>query len=238
MHFGVEIRRAGDRFRTKEDGVDAWHCFSYADHYDPANTHFGVLVAHNEFTLQPGCGFHPHRHSENEIVTWVLDGELCHTDDGGHRSTLHAGQAQRMTAGRGIVHGEMNDHPDEPARFVQMWIRPDQPGLVPSYDRHDFTSDLTAGHLVAVASGRTDRPAPLRISQRAATLYVARPQPGQVIDLPAAPYRHVYVAAGQLTLADEHLSDGDEARITGESAHSIVASHAGEIVVWEMHATA
>jgi redox-sensitive bicupin YhaK (pirin superfamily) len=231
----MQIRRATQRFRTKGDGIDGWHCFSYADQYDPENVRFALLVAHNEFTLQPDAGFAPHRHSEMEIVTWLLDGELSHRDGAGHRAILRPGQAQRMTAGSGLLHAETNDS-DRTTRFVQMWVTPDEPGHPPSYDRHDFTASLGNGGLVAIASGHYG--APLRIRQRGAALRVARLRPGRRVELPQAPYLHLYVARGDLILDAEPLHEGDEARIDDGAAHAITARHAAEVLVWEMHATA
>jgi redox-sensitive bicupin YhaK (pirin superfamily) len=228
----MEIRRAAERFRTEELGIDAWHCFSYAEHYDPANVGFAVLTACNDFTLHPGAGFAPHRHSETEIVTWLLDGELSHTDDGGHRATLRPGEAQRMTAGRGVVHAESNDGM-EPTRFVQTWVTPSEPGLAPSYDRHDFGTDLATGRLIAVASGSDA--APLRIAQPGATLYAVRT--ASSVALPVAPHVHVYVTRGEITLDGQPLAQGDEARIADGATHRL-SGRAAEALIWEMHATA
>ena len=184
----MEIRGAAERFRTTEPGIDAWHCFSYAGHYDPANVGFGLLVACNDFTLQPGAGFAAHRHSETEIVTWVLEGELTHADDHGHRAVLRPGHAQHMSAGSGIVHAETNEG-GEPARFVQMWVTPDEANLAPSYDQHDFTPELSSQRLIPVASGRDV--APLRIAQPDATLHVVRARPTTAVSLPESPRLHL-----------------------------------------------
>ena len=59
----IVLHRAAERFFTVEDGAESWHCFSFGKHYDPTNTAFGPLVAHNDTVLQPGSGFAPHRHA-------------------------------------------------------------------------------------------------------------------------------------------------------------------------------
>lgn len=59
-----------------------------------------------------GAPDHPHRGFET--VTYFLNGEFEHRDSAGHHGVLRPGDAQWMTAGRGVVHSEM---PTE--RFVR-----------------------------------------------------------------------------------------------------------------------
>src|SRR5262249_4391853 len=93
----VDIRRATDRFHTELDWLDSWHSFSFSSHYDPANTHHGLLLVNNDDTVRAGGGFGTHPHRDMEIVTWVLDGELHHRDSAGHDGIIYPGLAQRMS---------------------------------------------------------------------------------------------------------------------------------------------
>ncbi len=52
-----------------------------------------------------GFPWHPHRGIET--ITYVLAGEVTHSDSLGNSGTLGAGDVQWMTAGRGILHQEM-----------------------------------------------------------------------------------------------------------------------------------
>ncbi len=104
----VEVRKAGERFHTKIGWLDSRHSFSFGRHYDPANTHFGVLMVSNDDVVRAGSGFETHPHRDMEIVTWVLDGSLVHQDSTGHTGLIYPGLAQRMTAGTGILHSEKN----------------------------------------------------------------------------------------------------------------------------------
>jgi redox-sensitive bicupin YhaK (pirin superfamily) len=233
---GIQLRRAADRYRTTEGGVDAWHCLSYGSHYDPHNTSFGVLVACNEFTLAPGSGFADHGHAGLEIVSWVLAGRLRHEDSTGRREVLRPGFVQRLTAGTGVRHAETNPF-RQPLRFVQLWIVPDEPGRPPEYARADLRAALSAGDLVAVASGRPECDAPLRLGQPAATLHAATPPAGRTLALPDAPYLQLYVADGAVALVGgEQLCAGDEVRLTGATGVRVAtADHPAQILVWEMH---
>jgi quercetin 2,3-dioxygenase len=241
----VDVRRAGDRFRTTTGWLASHHSFSFGPHFDPANTGFGLLVASNDDIVAPGTGFDTHPHRDLEIVTWVLRGSLVHADSEGNRGVIHPGLAQRMSAGTGILHSERNDSwrvtgepvHDEPVHFVQMWVLPDERGLTPGYAQRDIGSELTSGGLVPVASGHPGQDAAIRINQRDATLHAARLRPGETVRLPAAPYTHLFVALGTADLEGTELYTGDAARIRDTSGHRLAAGPGGaEVLAWEMHA--
>jgi quercetin 2,3-dioxygenase len=125
----IDIRRAADRDATRISWLDSKHSFSFGGHYDPANTHHGLLLVNNDDRVAPGSGFETHPHRDMEIVTWVLRGSLVHQDSTGNSGVIYPGLAQRMSAGRGILHSEKNDSwrltgtesHSEPVHFVQMW---------------------------------------------------------------------------------------------------------------------
>lgn len=74
MTATVEIRRAADRAVTTTSWLKSRHSFSFGDHYDPDNTHHGLLLVNNDDQMEPASGFDPHPHRDMEIVTWVLRG--------------------------------------------------------------------------------------------------------------------------------------------------------------------
>ncbi len=127
---------------TTTSWLTSRHSFSFGDHYDPDNTHHGLLLVNNDDIVAPGTGFDTHPHRDMEIVTWVLQGELAHQDSTGNRGVIYPGLAQRMSAGSGILHSEKNDSPTEPVHFVQMWVVPDETGISPSYQQHEIDEEL------------------------------------------------------------------------------------------------
>jgi quercetin 2,3-dioxygenase len=237
MPATVEMRRAADRTVTKTSWLNSRHSFSFGDHYDPRNTHHGVLLVNNDDIVEPAAGFDTHPHRDMEIVTWVLDGSLAHRDSAGNHGVVYPGLAQRMSAGTGILHSEKNDSATEPVRFVQMWVLPDVSGIAPSYQQHEIADDLFDGNLVTIASGMPGHEAAITIHNRSAALHGARLRPGDGLELPAAPYLHLFVARGRLDLYGAgDLAEGDAARFTASSRARVTASEASEILVWEMHA--
>ncbi|PCI64293.1 MAG: hypothetical protein COB37_01540 [Kordiimonadales bacterium] len=69
-----------------------------------------------------GAGFPEHPHRGFETVTYMLEGQMEHRDQAGNRGLIGPGDAQWMTAGRGIVHSEMPVASKEPLRGFQLWV--------------------------------------------------------------------------------------------------------------------
>jgi redox-sensitive bicupin YhaK (pirin superfamily) len=232
----VQIFRAGERFATTSDWLESRHSFSFGAHYDPANVGFGFLVAHNDETVAAGTGFGTHPHQDLEIVTWVLQGALAHRDSQGNSGTIHPGLAQRMSAGSGIQHSEWNDGADA-VHYVQMWVRPGQFDLPPSYEQSEL--DLSTGELVPVASGLAKHATStaIHLNQPAAGMSVARLAAGGTITLPTAPFLHLFVATGTATLEGAgELGTADAVRLTGADGERLTAGPTGaEVLVWEMY---
>jgi quercetin 2,3-dioxygenase len=234
MSTAVDVRRASDRFHTSIDWLDSWHSFSFGRHHDAANTHHGLLLVSNDDRVRGGGGFATHPHADMEIVTWVLAGELQHRDSTGTDGVIYPGLAQRMSAGRGIRHSEMNASATADVHLVQMWVPPDTSGIDPGYEQRDLSDSLTAGGLVPVASGQGHDGA-VHIHQRDAVLWAGRLGAGASVTVPDAPHAHLFVALGAAVLDGAgHLATGDAVRLTGAGARTLTAGPDGvEVLIWE-----
>jgi len=228
----IELRRADERARTHLDWLDGRHSFSFGSHYDPTNLGHGLLIVSNDDRVAPGGGFGTHPHRDMEIVTWVLDGQLEHRDSEGNVGLLCPGLAQRMSAGTGIQHSEMNASRSVPVHLVQMWVVPAESGIAPGYEQLDVNEALNAGGLVAVASGRGHEGA-ITIHQPGAVMWVARLTDAGAVTLPDAPFVHLFVARGSVALAGDTLAEGDAARLTAAGPVEVTALGDAEIIVWE-----
>ncbi|HUP84721.1 MAG TPA: pirin family protein [Acidimicrobiales bacterium] len=239
MQSVIDVRRGDERMKTRIGWLDSKHSFSFGRHHDPANTHFGLLLVNNDDIVAAGSGFETHPHRDMEIITWVLDGELEHKDSEGNRGLIYPGLAQRMSAGTGIWHSEMNPRGDEAAHFVQMWVVPDTERIDPGYEQLDINAELAKGGLVPVASGK-GHDAAIAIRQRDAVLWAGRLGADERLALPDAPYLHLFVALGAVDLDGAgRLVAGDAVRLTAAGGQSLQADPEGaEILVWGMHARA
>ena len=136
--------------------------FNFAE-YSHGPSNFGVLRVMNDDLVQPRRGFGSHPHTDMEILTFILQGNLTHKDSTGTQEILGRGSLQYMTAGSGVLHSEQNLH-DEPLRFIQCWVLPRQRGLNPRYG--SMTGDALAkasrvnqwSHIVSDVSGQAQTP--------------------------------------------------------------------------------
>ncbi len=78
-----------------------------------------------------------------------------------------------------------------------------------------------------VASGmaKHDGAAAIRINNRYAALYAARLQPGQSVELPEAPFLHLFVPRGSVALEGAGtLAAGDAVRFTATGGQRVTAT--------------
>jgi len=228
----VDVHRADARAHTRIDWLDSRHSFSFGRHYDPANTHHGLLLVCNDDRVSAGTGFSTHPHQDMEIITWVLSGRLEHTDSEGNRGELYPGLAQRMSAGTGIWHSEMNPSGSEDVHFVQMWVPPDTELVTPGYEQKDINADLDKGGLAPVASGQGHDSA-ISIRQRDAVLWGGRLRPGETVVVPDGRHVHVFVALGDIVLEGAGpLAEGDAARLDGAGLDLTAGPGGAEVLIW------
>src|ERR1043165_5095057 len=150
----LKIRRASERGHADHGWLSSRHSFSFADYYDPANMGFRALRVINEDRVAPGGGFGRHGHRDMEIVTLVMSGQLAHQDSMGNGSVIRRGDVQRMSAGTGVLHSEMNPSDKEPVHLFQIWILPERNGLKPEYEQQKFSDEERRNTLKLVASNQ------------------------------------------------------------------------------------
>ena len=134
---GRVFRPAAERFHSQLDWLDSWHSFSFSSHYDPAWLGFGPLRVINDDTIAAGRGFGMHPHSDMEIITVIVEGQLHHRDSLGHAEVLRAGEVQCMSAGSGVRHSEVNGG-SVTCRLLQIWIEPSSTGIAPAYEQKPY----------------------------------------------------------------------------------------------------
>lgn len=230
----IQLRRASERGHFDHGWLDTSHTFSFADYYDPRFMGFRVLRVINEDYVAPGRGFGMHPHQNMEIVTYVLDGALAHRDSMGNGSVIRPGDVQRMSAGTGVMHSEMNASKTERVHFLQIWILPDKQGYPPSYAQKAFSADERRGTLRVVVSPHS-RDGSLAIHQDA-TIAASLLAPGQHVEHALGDNRYgwVQVARGSIELAGQKLAAGDGAAIRGPGTLSITGVDDAELLVFDL----
>lgn len=129
------IHTAASRGNVDFGWLQSHHTFSFGHYYNPERMHFGVLRVLNDDTVAGGRGFDTHPHSDMEIISLPLEGELEHRDSMGNRTLIRQGDIQVMSAGTGVQHSEYNKNQDKPVKFLQIWIFPSKKQVAPRYDQ-------------------------------------------------------------------------------------------------------
>ena len=171
---------------------------------------FGPLQVINDDVIAAGQGFGMHPHHDMEIITVMVEGQLNHRDSMGHSGVIHAGDVQRMSAGTGIVHSEVNEG-DVPCRLLQIWIEPDELGLSPSYEQRQIAIGTDWTPLIA-----PDQPEVMAIA-RPVQIWRAQPPVGAELALPAFGDESAWI----------HMIDGN-AELTGEVANAPIQLGRGD----------
>jgi redox-sensitive bicupin YhaK (pirin superfamily) len=129
------IHKANTRGVADHGWLKSFQSFSFSGYYNPERINFGALRVLNDDIVTGGNGFGEHPHDNMEIISIPLEGELQHKDSMGNVATIKAGEIQVMSAGTGIYHSEYNPDPSKPAKFLQIWLFPNQRNVTPRYDQ-------------------------------------------------------------------------------------------------------
>jgi len=228
----ITVRKASDRGHFDHGWLDTYHTFSFADYHDPRFMGFRALRVINDDRVAPGRGFGAHGHRDMEIVTVVLSGALGHRDSMGNGSIILPGEVQRMSAGTGVVHSEMNPRDDEWVHLLQIWILPERPNITPSYEQKKFSDDERTNRLRLVASPDA-REGSVKIHQDA-SIYVSTLSSGTVTHS-FAPNRYgwIHVATGEVEVGGVRLGAGDGAAVEEEREVTIQGN--GEVLVFDLN---
>ena len=230
----IQIRPGAERGHADHGWLDSHHTFSFADYHDPRFMGFRALRVINEDRVAAGGGFPTHGHADMEILTYVLEGKLSHKDSMGNGSTIEPGEVQRMSAGTGVRHSEMNASRNEPVHFLQIWIIPDRRGHAPGYEQKAFTPEDRANRLRVVASP-DGRDGSVSLHQDA-VLAAGLLEPGQRVNHAVAENRYawVQVARGAVEVNGQKLVAGDGLAAQGAGELSITGVEAAEVLVFDL----
>ena len=230
----IEVIPSDSRGSADHGWLQAKHTFSFADYHNPARVHFGPLRVINEDRIAPGQGFPTHPHEDMEIVTYIISGAIEHKDSMGNGAVISAGEVQRMTAGTGVQHSEFNHSQDDELHLLQLWMFPEEKGLVPGYEQIKFTREDKLNQLKLVGS-RDGRDGSVTIHQKV-DLYASVLEAGTELTHSTISTQKVFVQviSGDLTINGETLAAGDGAQIRDEVSTSIVAISDAELLLFDM----
>lgn len=229
----LTVRPSEARGHANHGWLDSHHTFSFASYFDPDFMGFRALRVINEDRVTAGDGFETHPHRDMEIITYPLSGAIAHRDSTGGTGLLRAGEVQRMTAGTGVLHSEMNGA-DEELHFLQIWLLPNRRGLEPGYEQKAFPESERQGQWRALASPDA-RDGSLTVHQDVVLLGTLLGK-GEQAEYTLAPGRHAWVqfARGKGTLNGVELKAGDGVAVSQESRLVLTASEPAEALLFDL----
>jgi quercetin 2,3-dioxygenase len=211
-----------------------WH-FSFDDYFDPKFVKFGQLRVFNDDTLSPGATWplHPHRH--NEVVTYVAGGEFRHEDERGLGGVLTMGGVQHTTVGRGMSHAEINNLPDRPMRFIQMWFLPERLDLDPAVQQKEVARSERTNGFLPLVSPRHEGALPLRSD---ASVFSSFLETGRAISHPIERGRGAYLyvlEGGPVQANGQSLPELTAVEFVEEPTVRVVAERDVELLLVDSH---
>jgi len=227
---------ADERYHADHGWLQSRFSFSFADYYDPSNMQFGPMRVLNDDVIAAGKGFGMHPHREMEIVTIVLSGELEHRDSAGHGAITTWGGIQRMSAGTGIYHSEMNPSASQEVSLLQMWFMPGTQGLQPSYETTRFDTGALRNRLLPVVSHASEAGEGAKIHQNL-TIYLSELDAGATVNFeqPTGRLIFLFVLEGSVKLpGGVLLGTRDSARIDDMPSLALSSPDGGRFMLIDL----
>jgi redox-sensitive bicupin YhaK (pirin superfamily) len=208
--------------------------FSFADYRNPNNINFGVLRVLNDDIIHANSGFDTHPHSNMEIISYIVNGEITHKDSMGNSETLKRGEVQYLSAGDGIYHSEHNLHKTLDLRLLQIWIVPPKQGLQRLYGSKRFKEIDRKNKLLNIVSGQEGN-ADIKIYQDI-NIYVSQLEANKTLDFNIKKDRQVYFVQieGSSQIKDIILNNGDALEIVDLEKLAIKALENSHFLFIEM----
>jgi redox-sensitive bicupin YhaK (pirin superfamily) len=210
----IQIFPRQSRYQADRGWLQSNFSFSFAEYSDPDNMNFGPLRVLNDDFVAAHRGFGTHPHRDMEIVSIVISGELQHEDNLGNKATTRFGSVQRMSAGTGIFHSEMNPA-QETVNFLQLWFTPKTTGIPPSYETKDYPLAELHNALLPIVSGQPSEH--VAMIHQDLTIYLSKLDEGRKLDYRQAQGRKIFlfIIEGELSIqSGTILYPRDSARIT------------------------
>jgi quercetin 2,3-dioxygenase len=230
------LHKAASRGHANHGWLDSYHTFSFAGYHNPERVHFGVLRVLNDDTVAGGMGFGTHPHENMEIISIPTSGDLEHFDNMGNKQVIRQGDVQVMSAGTGIQHGEKNKNHDNPVKFFQIWVFPNQKNVTPRYDQKSFADADKHNKLLTVVSPVGSSDGGVQIHQDA-WFSLAKLDNDFVISYDLKNKSngvYAFVIEGDVTINGEKLNRRDGLAITEADKLNITADSDAEVLLMEV----
>ena len=171
-------------------------------------------------------GFPPHPHRGIQTLTYIVHGGISHKDHLGHHSTIHAGGAQWMHTGRGIIHSEMPQTDAQGLRGFQLWLnlpareKMSEPSYrdvrqeeMPQLAVNNTTLTAIGGHWTTPSGESVTGPLD-SLAGNSAVAHIELEAGGELTLATASTTLAVYVYAGNLQIDAQPVAPGQLAKLS------------------------
>ena len=231
------VHKSNTRGLANHGWLKSFHTFSFGSYQNPERMSFGALRVLNDDVVQPKMGFGTHPHQNMEIISIPLTGALSHKDSMGNKRAIEVGEVQVMSAGTGLTHSEFNDSKTDEVNFLQLWIIPEENGVIPNYEQRDFDAGKQKNSLQAVVAPKDKLEGDaLPISQQA-YIYKTDLDRGHSITLNSKSNNHgfyVFIVDGGIETSGHILGKRDAIGVWEAEHLDIIAKENSEIIIVEV----
>jgi redox-sensitive bicupin YhaK (pirin superfamily) len=162
---------------------------------------------------------------------YVREGAIAQEDSTGRLDIIRAGEFSRMTDGPGLRWTATNASHTEWAHVFQVCLGNAAASVDPGCEKKRFSAAERRGKLCVVASP-DGRGGSLRVHHDALLCSAMFGRGRHVVhELPRATCAWLHVVAGEITLRDDVLTEGDGAGVTDDLAVSFTARRDSEVLL-------
>lgn len=134
----IEVHENDERWYFNQKWIKSYFSFSYADYHNHKRPWFWKLLVLNEDHISPKEWFPARPHKDMEIISIPLEWELHHKDSLWNDVKLKKWSVQTISAGSGISHSEVNDHPEDILKILHIWIESENHKWEPVYQQKKY----------------------------------------------------------------------------------------------------
>lgn len=229
----LTLRQSNERGYAEHGWLKSFHTFSFSSYFNRNHMRFRSLRVMNEDWIAPGSGFPTHPHDNMEIITYVIEGSLAHSDSMGNVEQITQGEIQCMSAGSGITHSEFNPSSTDTTHLYQIWLMPAEQNIEPSYQQIRY-DQAQAGILTLLAS-QNPRDGAVFINQDV-DLYRAQLEANQELTFTLREGRGVWIqlVKGELDVNGEQMQTGDGLAVEDEPGLVITTDSTAEFLLFDL----
>lgn len=231
----IIYHKADTRGNANHGWLKSRHTFSFANYHNPERMNFGVLRVLNDDIVSQSQGFGSHPHRDMEIISIPLEGDLKHKDNMGNETIIKAGDIQVMSAGTGVMHSEFNNNPDQPVKFLQIWVIPNKMNVEPRYGQITVADNAKPNDFQQIVSPNKDDEGVwihqdawfhlAKFDQGVAKEYKVKQEGNGV---------YVFVLEGKAKIGDQVLEKRDGLGISDTDSFKLEALENSEILLMEV----